>query len=195
MCKPAVMQAQTKHSAAHSHVRNDQYMDDWEKAYAELQALNCGDSSGHEGPAPVQSQRKGLSLAQQIAQQGSRSQQEPAPPRAHNSNLAKQLGQQHASPYHHQSGRTPARSAGQTPERCPPAVTQGWSQGPVDPQACWNKNEVVIGSSDHALYIVDAEKGTHKRTLYNKTNGHTEWVTCCTYTGAGEDANMGYAHG
>jgi len=28
-------------------------------------------------------------------------------------------------------------------------------------------------------------QGKHKRTLYNKTNGHSEWVTCCTYTAAG----------
>ncbi len=30
------------------------------------------------------------------------------------------------------------------------------------------------GSSDHALYIIDATKGTTKRTLYNKTSGHSE---------------------
>ena len=30
------------------------------------------------------------------------------------------------------------------------------------------------GSSDHALYVVDAAKGTKKRTLYNKTSGHSE---------------------
>ena len=34
------------------------------------------------------------------------------------------------------------------------------------------------GSSDHAIYIIDAVKGTKKRTLYNKTSGHSEWVTC-----------------
>ncbi|KAF5826437.1 WD40-repeat-containing domain protein [Dunaliella salina] len=206
-----------KHSAAHSHVRNDQYMDDWEKAYKELEALSCGDPTSQEGPAPIQGRRQGLSLAQQIAQQGSRSQHEPAAPRARTS-MAQQLEQQNASPHQfamhraHQpersskTSRGPVRNAGKAPERCPPAVTRGWTQGPVDPQgilcdlsdrpnmcsaACWDKNEVVIGSSDHALYVVDAEKGTLKRTLYNKTNGHTEWVTCCTYTGSGHIVSGG----
>lgn len=40
--------------------------------------------------------------------------------------------------------------------------------------AHWGRNEVVIGSSDHALYVIDAEKGTKKRTLYSKSNGHSE---------------------
>ncbi|GFH09028.1 WD_REPEATS_REGION domain-containing protein [Haematococcus lacustris] len=42
--------------------------------------------------------------------------------------------------------------------------------------ANWGKNEVVVGSSDHALYVIDAEKGTKKRQLYNKSSGHSECV-------------------
>jgi hypothetical protein len=37
-------------------------------------------------------------------------------------------------------------------------------------------NEVVIGCTDHALYILDTEKAKKKRTLYNSCNGHTECV-------------------
>ncbi|KAJ9508488.1 hypothetical protein QJQ45_012034 [Haematococcus lacustris] len=36
------------------------------------------------------------------------------------------------------------------------------------------QNEVVVGSSDHALYVIDAEKGTKKRQLYNKSSGHSD---------------------
>uniref|UniRef100_A0A383VWN0 Uncharacterized protein n=1 Tax=Tetradesmus obliquus TaxID=3088 RepID=A0A383VWN0_TETOB len=47
--------------------------------------------------------------------------------------------------------------------------------------ANWGSNEVIIGSSDHASYVVDAAAGKKRRTLYSKTTGHTEWVTsvCC----------------
>jgi hypothetical protein len=34
--------------------------------------------------------------------------------------------------------------------------------------------DVVVGSSDHALYIVDTSIGVKKRTLYSKTTGHSE---------------------
>ena len=45
----------------------------------------------------------------------------------------------------------------------------------------WQAGEVVVGSSDHALYVVDAETGKKRRTLYTKTAGHSEWVTACQY--------------
>jgi hypothetical protein len=37
-------------------------------------------------------------------------------------------------------------------------------------------SEVVIGCTDHALYIVDTDKAKRKRTLYNSCNGHSECV-------------------
>lgn len=40
--------------------------------------------------------------------------------------------------------------------------------------AAWERGEVVVGSTDHALYIIDAAKGVKKRTLYSKTCGHSE---------------------
>lgn len=36
--------------------------------------------------------------------------------------------------------------------------------------------DVVVGSSDHALYVVDTFIGVKKRTLYSKTTGHSERV-------------------
>lgn len=35
-------------------------------------------------------------------------------------------------------------------------------------------NDVVVGSSDHALYVVDTTAGRKKRTLYSKSTGHAE---------------------
>ena len=45
----------------------------------------------------------------------------------------------------------------------------------------WLAGEVVVGSSDHALYVVDVQTGKKRRTLYTKTAGHAEWVTACQY--------------
>lgn len=41
--------------------------------------------------------------------------------------------------------------------------------------ANWQEQEVVVGSADHALYVLDTNKLKQKRQLYNKTNGHKEW--------------------
>jgi hypothetical protein len=40
---------------------------------------------------------------------------------------------------------------------------------------------VVLGSSDHALYVVDGSTGATRRTLFSRASGHSEWVTtvCC----------------
>lgn len=51
--------------------------------------------------------------------------------------------------------------------------------------ANWESGEVVVGSSDHALYVLDVPNGTHKRRLYSKSSGHKEWVTCVTYLSDG----------
>ncbi|KAG2484442.1 hypothetical protein HYH03_016752 [Edaphochlamys debaryana] len=95
---------------------------------------------------------------------------------------------------------------GAVPGRYPGRVVPGWTSGPLDPAgvlcdlsdrpntcsaAAWARGEVVIGSTDHALYVLDAAKGTRKRTLYSKTCGHTEWVTCVCYTPDGRIVSGG----
>jgi hypothetical protein len=40
--------------------------------------------------------------------------------------------------------------------------------------AHWEAAEVVLGGSDHALYVIDVRSGRKKRTLYTKACGHTE---------------------
>ncbi|EGZ12424.1 hypothetical protein PHYSODRAFT_563199 [Phytophthora sojae] len=84
-----------------------------------------------------------------------------------------------------------------------------WLQGPSAPEGelhavsaqplmCMtmsaDESEVVVGSSDHALYVVPlgsssssrASRGassssSRPRTLYTKKYGHTEWVTCVAH--------------
>jgi WD40 repeat protein len=51
--------------------------------------------------------------------------------------------------------------------------------------ADWDSREVVVGSSDHALYIIDVDKARLKRKLHGNSSGHAEWVTCVTYLGSG----------
>lgn len=150
-------QAPPKHSAASSHLENDKYMDEFEKGWNELRGLQIQDKGAGSSPAPVASRPAAA---------------RPAGIRAN------------------RSADGPALS------KYPAQVNGGWRKGPIDPSgvvcdlserpnmcsaANWGRNEVVIGSSDHALYVVDATTCARKRTLYNKTNGHQEWVTCVTY--------------
>lgn len=40
------------------------------------------------------------------------------------------------------------------------------------------RNEVVIGSSDHALYAIDVNHSTRAPIkMYSKSSGHTDWIT------------------
>eukprot|EP00644_Phytophthora_capsici_P000510 jgi/Phyca11/540405/estExt2_Genewise1Plus.C_PHYCAscaffold_40937 len=84
-------------------------------------------------------------------------------------------------------------------------LTGSWIQGPRSPEGelynvsaqplmCMSmsvdESEVVVGSSDHALYVLPLDNGSSRgprgatsrpRTLYTKKFGHTEWVTCVTH--------------
>ncbi|KND00912.1 uncharacterized protein SPPG_04012 [Spizellomyces punctatus DAOM BR117] len=42
-----------------------------------------------------------------------------------------------------------------------------------------SQKHIVVGSSDHALYVLSLPTLKLTRTLYTKRSGHTEWVTCC----------------
>lgn len=66
-----------------------------------------------------------------------------------------------------------------------------WSKGPIDasgslvtisPQnvTCMSTQGKfsVMGSTDHALYVVDLNSKKNVKTLYSKRCGHAEWVTC-----------------
>jgi hypothetical protein len=43
--------------------------------------------------------------------------------------------------------------------------------------ANWERGEVAVGSSDHAVYVVDVATARRKRTLFTRTLGHTECAT------------------
>ncbi|KAK9845105.1 hypothetical protein WJX74_010662 [Apatococcus lobatus] len=76
------------------------------------------------------------------------------------------------------------------------SCASAWKQGPTDPAGrlvqlsdqpllCSavspDGSEAVFGSSDHALYTVDLQACKKSRTLYGRSNGHAEWVSCCKY--------------
>lgn len=99
-----------------------------------------------------------------------------------------------------------AASASGLPGR--PSRPVAWRAGPLDasgtlidlserPILCMavspSSREVVIGSSDHALYVLDTDKRARSRTLYGKRAGHTEWVTGVTFLadGSGRIASCG----
>jgi len=154
-----------------SHVLNDKYMEDFDKAWEELNRLNMG---GGEGGG------SGASGAKPFRIEGP-PEQRPSTALALKEARIKNLVN---------AAKTTALDAF---VRYPAQLLASWRTGPTDPEgvladisdrpslcsaANWGKNEIVVGSSDHALYVMDAEKGTKKRTLYNKTSGHSEWVTC-----------------
>lgn len=91
-------------------------------------------------------------------------------------------------------------------KRHPEHVAPGWRSGPADPSGVlcdlsdrpslcsavhWGRSELVIGSSDHALYVVDTNTCTKKRTLYSKTSGHGEWVTTVAFCPDGKIVSGG----
>ena len=55
------------------------------------------------------------------------------------------------------------------------------------------RNEVVVGSSDHALYAIDVDNLDSKKkpvTMHNKTNGHADWITAVTHLSNGKVGNV-----
>lgn len=73
----------------------------------------------------------------------------------------------------------------------PLPVSSSWSRGPVDPagvvirlcdrpllcsSASRDRTQVVVGSSDHSVHIIDVATRLKSASLY-AARGHTEWVT------------------
>jgi WD40 repeat protein len=166
------------HAASASHKQNEQYMEAFDAAYEELsvaQAAKSGQAqAGDRAPSSASRSREDKAVA------GSG------------------------------DARTPF---GEVPmEARRGDLGGGWLQGPASPEGsvhsvsaqpimCMSMSadasEVVVGSSDHALYVLPLRtaSGTSRtvrsavasrtsvkpRTLYTKKYGHTEWVTCATY--------------
>ncbi|KAL3143401.1 hypothetical protein ABBQ38_002225 [Trebouxia sp. C0009 RCD-2024] len=153
-------------SAATSHEQNDAYMQDFDAAYTELEALSLARKGKTSG------------IAAHRPQPTSSTSQQP--------HTNKAVGLTVTAPQPSQPLQT----------IYPADILAGWRAGPQDPagRVCnvselplmcssinWASQEVVVGSSDHALYVVDVQSGKKRRTLYTKTAGHAEWVTACQY--------------
>ena len=55
------------------------------------------------------------------------------------------------------------------------------------------RNEVVVGSADHALYSVNVnDPKSRPVTMYGKTTGHTDWVTSVTHLPNGKVSTVLY---
>lgn len=153
-------QQRPSHAASASHRQNDAYMEAFDAAFEEL-AEAAGAKRTPPGPASKPSSSSSSSRA-------------PAGPRASPPPAAQAEGDLGGS----------------------------WTQGPKSPDGyvhlvssqplmCMSLSpdggEVVVGSSDHALYVVPlrakAARGAaaKPRALYSKKYGHSEWVTAATF--------------
>ncbi|KAE9359063.1 hypothetical protein PF008_g2414 [Phytophthora fragariae] len=150
-----------KHRAASSHQQNDRYMEAFDAAFEELSAAEAA-RSGRERHE-VNEAAAGSSAAAVTLKRAS-------------------------------SATDPMQTLG-----------GAWLQGPSAPEGelhavsaqplmsmslSADESEAVVGSSDHALYVVPlggsvssraSRSSSRLRTLYTKRYGHTEWVTCVTH--------------
>lgn len=84
--------------------------------------------------------------------------------------------------------------AGLTAPRRAAPLGSMWDTGPADPAGdvldasgrpltCMDLSadgsRLVVGGTDHGLVDVDTTAMRARRKLYTKTQGHTEWVSCC----------------
>ncbi|KAL4156339.1 hypothetical protein PRNP1_005370 [Phytophthora ramorum] len=161
--------ARVAHSASASHRQNDRYMEAFDTAFEELSAAEAA-RSGH-------SNNRALHKPGEESVAGSR----PGLPAQHES-----------------LPRSKARKAAAG------EMGGAWIQGPSVPEGelhavsaqplmcmCMSadESEAVVGSSDHALYVIPLSgassssggRASRPRTLYSKRFGHTEWVTCVTH--------------
>jgi WD domain, G-beta repeat len=149
-----------RHTAAQSHVENEQYMKEFHEALSHQNSAAAGPQG--RTTQPVQAARRRSSA--QLSASGS----------------ARDLGDDLSNSWPYA-------------EPC-----AGWLQGPVDPAGTLHdasdrnimccslvRNELVLGSADHALYSVEIATGAATRKLHSPSSGHSEWVTCVAHTADG----------
>ncbi|KAG7394202.1 hypothetical protein PHYBOEH_005541 [Phytophthora boehmeriae] len=157
--------ARGAHSASASHRQNDKYMEAFDVAFEELSAAEAA-RTGKARHSPVQQSSQPPSAAKMTSLQAQMTLQADF-----------------------QDDLTGAWLKGpRVPEGQPHDVS-------AQPLMCMSmsrdESEVVVGSSDHALYVIPlsaassskarASSNSRPRTLYTKKFGHTEWVTCVTH--------------
>ncbi|KAJ0410150.1 hypothetical protein ATCC90586_008428 [Pythium insidiosum] len=166
--KPA---APPRHSAAASHRANDAYMDAFDAAHDDLM------------------QRHGQKAMPRMAAE------ETKIPTSAKQHVVRDL----------ETAAAAAVSASEAAGRSPGDLTGAWLQGPRSPDGtvhnvsaqpllCMSVSrdhrEIVVGSSDHALYTIPLSGGSSRggsrgRTLYSKKFGHAEWVTSAAFLADG----------
>ncbi|KAF8062660.1 HET-E1 [Scenedesmus sp. PABB004] len=172
-------------SAAASHAANDAYLVRFEQAFASLSAGGGGSPQSPQSPERAPAAAAAGRLRAGGAPAAARSKAAAPPPPQQQQRRQQQLAQEQ-----------PLAPAQPAPQLQLQRLAPGWRGGPADaagarvrlserPLLCsaalWRRDggcEVVVGGADHALYGVDAQSTTRRRTLYSKTAGHSEWVTC-----------------
>eukprot|EP00892_Ulva_mutabilis_P011022 jgi/Ulvmu1/8292/UM041_0104.1 len=159
-------------AASQSHLDNDRYMDSFAEG---LRRMEIGNGSDAATIATVKAPPEQAVIDTERVQKASKA--------AVSSSLKAELASGQAS-------GSSSRSV------LPAAVADGWISGPINetgsaldvsdrPILCsaahWEIGEVVLGCSDHALYVLDVQNSVQKRQLYGSRSGHQEWVTCVTY--------------
>jgi len=173
--------------AARSHEQNERYMNDWHQAYNNLEQMGKVPSSSSSTPRRSSARRRTGNVRPQVAARAGR--------------------RRTAAP----SARTGMGGAGAAIERVSLGSARGgrggWKAGPEGKSSsppieirssgrnilCMTVqgDEAVVGSSDHALYAYDLGSGMQTRQMYNKRNGHKEWVTCACHTSDGRVVSGG----
>jgi hypothetical protein len=166
------------HAASRSHMENDAYMRHFEEGLSLMERARAG--SGPDGAAGRRSNASptGTAGARRPAPQPVTA--SPASPKIRAARAGPPKEEASSAGHHHQVASQAAASP------C-------WRTGPADPEgavcqlserpllcsaARWQPDgrggEIVLGSADHGLYVVDAATGKRRRTLYSKACGHKE---------------------
>lgn len=166
--------------ASASHRQNDAYMDAFDTAFDELHAAATGRSASGSRSSAGASREAAATGQKAVAVRDT------------------------TSPLLKSRGSRPDKEETRTASVAPPNVSDldgAWLRGPAVPEGALrvvsaqplmcmslsaDRREVVVGSSDHALYVIPLVSGpvrtsSRPRTLYSKQCGHAEWVTCVTH--------------
>eukprot|EP00466_Bigelowiella_natans_P018275 jgi/Bigna1/78077/fgenesh1_pg.52_\ len=175
-----------RNHAARAHERNDRYMSDWHDAYNHMN----GDSYKWGGGPPSASSRASKSggsvSSASRPSSGSRRRNRKKVTRPPRKEVATRVGRRNTG------GQSLKVVQGGMSQMTLKSGGGGWSSEPDDSKAieikssgrpilCMSvmEDEAVVGSSDHALYAYDLSSGVQTRQMFDKRNGHREWVSWC----------------
>ncbi|DAZ99087.1 TPA: hypothetical protein N0F65_008392 [Lagenidium giganteum] len=163
---PQSRSAMPRNAASQSHRRNDQYMEEFDSGFEEL---------SRNARAKEPSDGKTSSSSAKMAKENS---------------SARVVGVKESTVRAEVELAEQSMGSG--------AFGGAWLTGPkvaegtvhdvsAQPLMCMSmsrdQKEIVVGSCDHALYVIplSATKNARPKTLYTKKYGHAEWITSVTY--------------